>query len=89
MKAAMPASIPAAEQEALKREARAVIRDQAAPAYGRLLTMLRSGPRQVALVEPFTRVGCCSGPPAGNWLAGPASAPGLWREFVCGGLPQP
>jgi uncharacterized protein (DUF885 family) len=37
---AMPASIPAAEQEALRAEARAVIREAAAPAYARLLTML-------------------------------------------------
>jgi uncharacterized protein (DUF885 family) len=40
--AAMPATIPAAEQARLKAEGAAVIRDVAAPAYGRLLTMLRA-----------------------------------------------
>jgi uncharacterized protein (DUF885 family) len=38
---AMPASIPAGEQARLKAEGAAAIRDAAAPAYGRLLTMLR------------------------------------------------
>ncbi len=40
--AAMPAAIPADEQAQLKAEGASVIRDVAAPAYGRLLTMLRS-----------------------------------------------
>lgn len=40
--AAMPASIPAAEQAALKAEARQVIEGQVKPAYGRLLTFLRT-----------------------------------------------
>ena len=39
--ATMPASIPAAEQETLRTEARTVIRDVTAPAYARLLTMIR------------------------------------------------
>jgi uncharacterized protein (DUF885 family) len=40
--AAMPATIPADEQAQLKAEGAAVIRDVAAPAYSRLLTMLRT-----------------------------------------------
>jgi len=40
--AAMPGTIPADEQARLKAEGAAVIRDVAAPAYGRLLTMLRT-----------------------------------------------
>jgi uncharacterized protein (DUF885 family) len=40
--AAMPAAIPADETARLKAEGAAVIRDVAAPAYGRLLTMLRT-----------------------------------------------
>jgi uncharacterized protein (DUF885 family) len=39
--AQMPAGIPAADQDALRAEANAVIRDSAAPAYARLLTMIR------------------------------------------------
>lgn len=39
---AMPASIPAAEQAALKAEAKAVIEGQVKPAYAALLTFLRS-----------------------------------------------
>ncbi|MFN3585381.1 DUF885 domain-containing protein [Phenylobacterium sp.] len=39
--AAMPSSIPAAEQAALKAEAKQVIERQVKPAYGRLLTFLR------------------------------------------------
>jgi len=39
--AAMPSSIPAAEQAALKAEAKQVIEGQVKPAYGRLLTFLR------------------------------------------------
>ena len=39
--AQMPASIPAAEQEAMRAEALAVVRDIVAPAYTRLLTMMR------------------------------------------------
>ncbi|MGH6965666.1 MAG: DUF885 domain-containing protein, partial [Phenylobacterium sp.] len=38
---AMPASIPAAEQEALKAEAKAVIEDKVKPAYATLLVFLR------------------------------------------------
>jgi len=38
---AMPAAIPAAEQEALRAQARAVITGKVKPAYGRLLTFLR------------------------------------------------
>jgi uncharacterized protein (DUF885 family) len=37
----MPASIPAADQAAMRAEARAVIREVVAPAYGRLLTFMR------------------------------------------------
>lgn len=37
----MPASIPATEQEALRDEAMAVIRDAVAPAYAELLTFMR------------------------------------------------
>ena len=37
----MPASIPAADQDALRAEAATVIRDTVAPAYARLLTMIR------------------------------------------------
>jgi len=39
--AQMPASMPAADQEALRAEAVTVIRDIVAPAYARLLTMIR------------------------------------------------
>jgi uncharacterized protein (DUF885 family) len=39
--AQMPASIPTAEQEALRAEALTVIRDTVVPAYARLLTMMR------------------------------------------------
>jgi uncharacterized protein (DUF885 family) len=39
--AEMPASVPAAGQEALRAEAAMVIRDIVAPAYARLLTMMR------------------------------------------------
>ena len=39
--AQMPAAIPAAEQDALRAEANTVIRDSVAPAYGRLLAMIR------------------------------------------------
>ena len=39
--AQMPSGIPAAEQEALRAEANAVIKDVIAPAYGKLLTMIR------------------------------------------------
>lgn len=38
----MPASIPAAEQEALRKEIRAAIREQVAPAFGTLLTFFRT-----------------------------------------------
>jgi uncharacterized protein (DUF885 family) len=38
----MPASIPAADQAAMRAEARTVIRDVVAPAYGRLLAMMRT-----------------------------------------------
>jgi uncharacterized protein (DUF885 family) len=38
----MPGSIAAADQAALRAEARSVIRDVVAPAYGRLLTMIRT-----------------------------------------------
>ena len=39
--AEMPAGIPAADQEALRAEANTVIRDIVAPAYAKLLTMIR------------------------------------------------
>ena len=39
--AQMPASIPAADQEAMRAEALTVVRDIVAPAYTRLLTMMR------------------------------------------------
>ena len=39
--AQMPASIPAADQDALRAEATTVIRDIVAPAYAKLLTMIR------------------------------------------------
>ena len=39
--AQMPAAIPAAEQDALRAEATTIIRDIVAPAYARLLTMIR------------------------------------------------
>jgi uncharacterized protein (DUF885 family) len=39
--AQMPASIPAAEQEALRAEALTVMRDSVVPAYTKLLTMMR------------------------------------------------
>ena len=39
--AQMPASIPPADQEAMRAEAATVIRDIVAPAYARLLTMMR------------------------------------------------
>lgn len=39
--AQMPATIPAADQNALRTEATTVIRDVVAPAYARLLTMIR------------------------------------------------
>jgi uncharacterized protein (DUF885 family) len=39
--AKMPASIPAAEQERLRNEARAAIRDKLIPAYGKLLAFFR------------------------------------------------
>ena len=38
----MPASIPASDQAAMRAEANTVIRDLVAPAYGRLLTFMRS-----------------------------------------------
>jgi uncharacterized protein (DUF885 family) len=38
----MPATIPAAEQQAMRAEATAVIRDTVAPAYQKLLTFMRS-----------------------------------------------
>ncbi|WP_296278990.1 DUF885 family protein [Pseudoxanthomonas sp.] len=38
----MPASIPAAEQEALRKEARAAISEQVVPAFGTLLTFFRT-----------------------------------------------
>ena len=38
----MPASIPAADQEAMRAEAKSVIREVVAPAYARLLTMMRT-----------------------------------------------
>ncbi len=38
----MPASIPAAEQEVLRKEVRAAIREQVAPAFGTLLAFFRS-----------------------------------------------
>jgi uncharacterized protein (DUF885 family) len=38
----MPASIPAADQAEMQAEAKTVIRDVVAPAYGRLLTMIRT-----------------------------------------------
>jgi uncharacterized protein (DUF885 family) len=37
-----PVSIPAADQAAMRAEAKTVIRDVVAPAYGRLLTMMRT-----------------------------------------------
>lgn len=40
--AEMPASIPAAEQAALREEAATVLREVVAPAYGRLLTFMRA-----------------------------------------------
>jgi len=40
--AQMPASIPAAQQTAMRAEAATVLRDVVAPAYGRLLTMIRT-----------------------------------------------
>ena len=40
--AQMPASIPATEQAAMRREALVVIRDVIAPAYAKLLTMIRT-----------------------------------------------
>jgi uncharacterized protein (DUF885 family) len=40
--AEMPSGIPAAEQDALRAEANTVIRDVVAPAYERLLTMIRN-----------------------------------------------
>ena len=40
--AQMPASIPSADQEAMRAEALTIIRDTVAPAYTRLLTMMRS-----------------------------------------------
>jgi uncharacterized protein (DUF885 family) len=40
--AQMPAGIPAAERDALRAEATAVIRDIVAPAYSKLLTMIRT-----------------------------------------------
>ncbi len=39
--AQMPAGLPAADQDALRKEAAIVIRDIVAPAYARLLTMIR------------------------------------------------
>ena len=39
--AQMPANMPAADQDALRKEAATVIRDIVAPAYARLLTMIR------------------------------------------------
>jgi uncharacterized protein (DUF885 family) len=38
----MPAGIPAADQEAMRAEAKTVIREVVAPAYGRLLAMMRT-----------------------------------------------
>ena len=38
----MPPSIPATDQAAMRAEAKTVIRDVVAPAYGRLLTMMRT-----------------------------------------------
>ena len=38
----MPGSIPAADQAAMRSEAKTVIREVVAPAYGRLLTMMRT-----------------------------------------------
>jgi len=38
----MPPSIPAADQAAMRAEARTIIRDAVAPAYGRLLAMMRT-----------------------------------------------
>ncbi len=40
--AQMPATIPAADQAAMRREAAVVLRDVVAPAYARLLTMIRT-----------------------------------------------